>query len=74
MKYQVEVGERKLSVDVRRRGREAGSWIVSVDGGPEKEVHGGQVSPAEWLLWEGEQKHRLGLHLDGEKVYAQVDG
>lgn len=72
MTYLVEVGDRKIKVEARASGK--GTWLVRVDGGPERVVSGGAVAPAEWLLWVDGHKRQLGLHLSGEQVHAQIDG
>lgn len=71
MTYQVQVGERSITVDVVRDGD---GWAVSVDGGPPRRVHGGRTGATDWRLDVDGAHHTLGLHVAGERFTAQVDG
>ena len=71
MKYDVELGERAASVDVRRG---EGGWWVSVDGGAERFVQGGTIAPATWRLAVGDDLPKtVGVALNGEQAFVLHD-
>jgi biotin carboxyl carrier protein len=71
MNYDVTVGGRTRSVEVRRAGD---AWIVSIDGGPERTIGGGRVGTAEWRVEEDGAARTVGAVVDGEHVHVQIDG
>jgi len=71
MIYEVTVGGRTRSVDVKRAGAE---WVVSVDGGSPRRIGGGPVGTSEWRLEEGGAGRVVGVAVDHEHVHVQIDG
>lgn len=71
MNYQVQVGERRLDVEVTKDGE---GWSVSVDGGPKRRVAGARVGATDWRLDVDDAHHTIGLHVQGERFSAQVAG
>lgn len=73
MKYEVTIHGVRRQVSVRT-DREAG-WLVAVDDGPERRVHGGPLGTAEWRLQtEGGATRVVGLSCSGEQAQLLIDG
>jgi acetyl-CoA/propionyl-CoA carboxylase biotin carboxyl carrier protein len=69
--YEVELGGRKAVISIRPHPE--GGYQVSVDGGPERRVHAGQLGEAEWWL-EDDGRRTVALHVHGGNVSVQVQG
>lgn len=73
MTYEVELGGTKVTVSIRPHPD--GGYRISVDGRPERHVQAGRLGAAEWWLADSERGRRtVAVHLEGEKLSAQVEG
>jgi biotin carboxyl carrier protein len=72
MKYVVDVRGRKAAVSVEPRPD--GRWTVAIDGGPARVVEARALGAAEWLLRDEAGARSVGVHLDGDRLTAQVRG
>lgn len=71
MRYEVEIEGSKRQIDVRKAN---GAWLVSVDGGPERTITGGQLGPAEWRFTEGGATRVVAVTVDGDHADLQIAG
>lgn len=72
MKYEITIGERKLSVEVR--DHRDGGYAIRIGDGPERRVSAEAIGRAEWLLRETGAARAIGLAVDGDRFDAQIDG
>lgn len=71
MKYEVTLGGRTATVDVRENP--GGGWKVSIDGADPVVVtgeHGGPLGPTGWLLDGPAGRRALDVHLDGDRAFV----
>jgi len=72
MNYEVELDGHTALIDVS--SHPDGGWWVSIDGGDKEHWTGRQLGAAEWLLQAPSAQHRVGVHVDGDRVAVQLSG
>ncbi len=72
MIYEVELDGHTARIDVSSHPE--GGWWISIEDGPRQRWTGRQLGAAEWLLRAPDAEHRVGVHVDGDRVAVQLSG
>ncbi|MEQ1501147.1 MAG: biotin/lipoyl-containing protein [Myxococcota bacterium] len=72
MTYEIEIGGVRTAVSVT--ARPGGGYRVAIGDGPARDVAAGALGAAEWWLDDERGRRAVAVHVDGDRVTAQVDG
>jgi biotin carboxyl carrier protein len=72
MTYEVELDGHTALIDVAPHPD--GGWWVSIDAAPRRHWTGRQLGAAEWILEAEAVQHRVGVHVEGDRVAVQLSG